>query len=75
MSNDRRVAAIRRDPKVGRGSNSIFEDYWTDEDLEYELKNWEWVKTPRDAVEWAHRQVRADHENALFNREPLHYRK
>jgi hypothetical protein len=64
---DDRVKAIRDDKKVGRGTCTTIDECYSDEELIAEL-NEEGVKTPADAVKWAHELEGLRIENALNHR-------
>lgn len=50
---DPRVAAIRNDSKVGRGTCSVIDECHSDAELVAELDR-EGIRTPKQAIKWAH---------------------
>ena len=49
----KRIEAIRKDKRVGRGSCAYIDECWTDKQI-LELLEDKGITTPQGAVEWAH---------------------
>lgn len=62
------IAAIRKDPNVGRGSCSVVDECFGDKSLAAELEDTGFVHTVKDALKWAYTEQELWLERGLNQR-------